>query len=335
MIASLPFPLAAIPLISFVATLTSIWWLIRSNILKIVDLPNSRSLHTTPVPRTGGVGLMLGILTSWALLPAVLTIQVWFAVCVLVAVSLADDIFTLPVWQRMLTHVIIAVWLSATLLFPTHGWLLIIIVAFSIAWMTNLYNFMDGSDGLAGGMTLIGFSCYGFAAWIAGNEAFALLNFCIATAAAAFLLFNFHPARIFMGDSGSIPLGFLAAVIGVIGWRDGMWPFWLPLLVFSPFIADATVTLVKRSLLGEKVWQAHFEHYYQRLVRSGFGHRNTALLGYVLMLAAGIIALWATRQEATLQLGTIVVCCAAYLLMMFSFERYWIRHCSDRKNSST
>ena len=335
MIASLPFPLAATPLISFVAMLASIWWLIRSNILNIVDLPNSRSLHTTPVPRTGGIGLMLGMLTSWALLPAVLTIQVLFAVCVLVAVSLADDIFTLPVWQRMLTHVIIAAWLSATLLFLTHGWLLTIIVAFAIAWMTNLYNFMDGSDGLAGGMTLIGFSFYGIAAWIAGNETFAILNFCIAAAAAAFLLFNFHPARIFMGDSGSIPLGFLAAVIGVIGWRGGIWPFWLPLLVFSPFIADATVTLVKRSLLGEKVWQAHFEHYYQRLVRSGFGHRNTALLGYMLMLAAGIIALWATHQEATLQLGTIVVCCAAYLLMMCSFDRYWIRHCSARQNAST
>ena len=120
MIASLPFPLAATPLISFVATLASILWLIRSNTLKIVDLPNSRSLHTAPVPRTGGVGLMLGILTSWALLPTVLTTQIWLPVCVLVAVSLADDIFTLPVWQRMLTHVIIAVWLSSTLLFPTH-----------------------------------------------------------------------------------------------------------------------------------------------------------------------------------------------------------------------
>ena len=335
MISSLPFPLAATPLVSFVATLTTVWWLIRSNTLKIVDLPNSRSLHTTPVPRTGGVGLVLGILTSWALLPAVLTLQVWLGVCVLVAVSLIDDIFTLPVWQRMLTHVIIAAWLSATLLFPAHGWILIIIVAFSISWMTNLYNFMDGSDGLAGGMTLIGFSCYGTAAWIAGNETFAMLNFCIAAAAAAFLLFNFHPAHIFMGDSGSIPLGFLAAVIGVIGWKDGLWPFWLPLLVFSPFIADATATLVKRSLLGEKVWQAHFEHYYQRLVRSGLGHRNTALLSYVLMLTAGTIALWAAHQEATIQLGTIVVCCGAYLLMMFSFDRYWIRHCSNRQNAST
>jgi UDP-GlcNAc:undecaprenyl-phosphate GlcNAc-1-phosphate transferase len=110
-----------------------------------MDLPNSRSLHTTPVPRTGGVSLMLGMLTSWALLPVVLTIQVWFAVCVLVAVSLADDIFTLPVWQKMLTHVIVAAWLSATLLFPTHGWVLIIIVAFAIAWMTNLYNFGSSS----------------------------------------------------------------------------------------------------------------------------------------------------------------------------------------------
>ena len=335
MITSFPFPLSVTPLLSFIATLASIWWLIRSNTLKVMDLPNFRSLHTTPVPRTGGIGLVLGIFTSWALLPAVLTIQVWLGVCVLAVVSLTDDIFTLPVWQRMLSHVIIAAWLSATLLFPAHGWILIITVAFSIAWMTNLYNFMDGSDGLAGGMTLIGFSFYGIAAWIAGNETFAMLNFCIAAAAAAFLLFNFHPARIFMGDSGSIPLGFLAAVIGVIGWRDGIWPFWLPLLVFSPFIADASATLVKRSLLGEKVWQAHFEHYYQRLVRSGFGHRNTALLGYLLMLVAGIIALWATHQEATIQLGTIVVCCAAYLLMMFSFDRYWIRHCSDRQNAST
>ena len=109
----------------------------------------------------------------WTLLPAVLTIQVWLAVCVLVAVSLADDIFTLLVWQRMLVHVIIAAWLSAALLFPAHGWMLVIGVAFAIA----------------------------------------------------FLLFNFHPARVFMGDSGSIPLGFLAAVIGVIGWKDGLWQF--------------------------------------------------------------------------------------------------------------
>src|SRR6476659_1011719 len=115
-----------------------------------------------------------------------------------------------------------------------------------------------------------------------------MINFCVAAAAAAFLLFNFHPARIFMGDAGAIPLGFLAATLGVTGWINGLWPLWLPVLVFSPFIADASVTLAKRALRGEKIWQAHREHYYQRVVRAGFGHRNMALLGYILMFAAGI-----------------------------------------------
>jgi len=335
MIASLSFPLVTAPLFSFAVTLTLLWWLIKGNTLKVLDHPNLRSLHTKPVPRTGGMGLMLGVLVSWALLPAALPLPVWMGVCLLMAVSLADDVLTLPVWQRLLTHSATAVWLSATLLSATHGWMLVTVVAFAIAWATNLYNFMDGSDGLAGGMTLIGSSCYGLAAWLAGDETFAMLNFSIAAAAAAFLLFNFHPARIFMGDTGSIPLGFLAAVFGVMGWINGLWPLWLPLLVFSPFIADATATLAKRGLRGEKIWQAHREHYYQRLVQSGFGHRNTALLGYLLMLAAGASAVWAAGQDASFQLGIIAVWGGAYLMMMFVFDRYWERRCGDQQDAST
>lgn len=335
MIASLSPPLVTAPLFSFVVTFALIWWLIKGNTLKILDHPNSRSLHTKPVPRTGGVGLMLGILVSWTLLPTVLPLPVWLGIVLLVAMSLADDISTLPVWQRLLAHGVAAIWLSTTLLPEAHGWMLVIVVAFAIAWVTNLYNFMDGSDGLAGGMTLIGFGCYGLAAWLAGDETFSMLNFCIAAAAAAFLLFNFHPARIFMGDTGSIPLGFLAAVLGIIGWINGSWPLWLPLLVFSPFIADATATLAKRGVRGERIWQAHREHYYQRLVRSGFGHRNTALLGYVLMLAASASAVWAAKQDTIIQLGTGVAWSVAYLLMMFAFDRYWRRRCGDRQNAST
>ena len=335
MIASLSFPLVTAPLLSFVVTFALVWWLIKGNTLKIMDHPNSRSLHTEPVPRTGGVGLMLGVLASWTLLPAVLPLPIWMSISLLVAISLADDIFILPVWQRLLTHGAIAAWLSATLLSEAHGWILVIMVAFIIAWVTNLYNFMDGSDGLAGGMTLIGFGYYGLAAWLAGDEVFAVLNFCIVAAAAAFLLFNFHPARIFMGDTGSIPLGFLAAVFGVMGWINGLWPLWLPLLTFSPFIADATATLAKRGVRGEKIWQAHREHYYQRLVQSGFGHRNTALFGYVLMLAAGTSAVWVAEQDSTTQFGVGAAWGGAYLVMMFVFDRYWGRCCSDRQDAST
>ena len=86
--------------------------------------------------------------------------------------------------------------------------------------------------------------------------------------------------------------------------------------VIFPFIADASVTLARRGLHGEKVWQAHREHYYQRMVQSGFGHRNTALLGYLLMLAAGASAIWAMRQHIAVQLGVGIAWCAIYLVMM-------------------
>jgi len=113
----------------------------------------------------------------------------------------------------------------------------------------------------------------------------------IAAAAAAFLVFNFDPARIFLGDAGSTTLGFLAAGLGLIGWRSGTWPLGVPLLVFSPFIVDASVTLAKRMARGEKFWQAHRSHYYQRLVLSGWSHRKTAVAEYGVMIVCGLCAL--------------------------------------------
>ena len=155
---------------------------------KILDHPNSRSLHTTPVTRTGGLGMLPGILISWALLPAALPLSVWIGFSLLAAVSLADDVFTLPICWRLLAHGSVAAWFAALLLADSHGWLITAVATVTIVWMINLYNFMDGSDGLAGGMTLIGFGCYGLAAWLAGNEIFAMLNFCIVAVSAAFLL---------------------------------------------------------------------------------------------------------------------------------------------------
>ncbi|MBA2659456.1 MAG: glycosyltransferase family 4 protein [Nitrosospira sp.] len=329
MIAGLSLSAAGAPLIAFTITFTSIWWLIRGNVLRVLDHPNPRSLHTVSVPRTGGLAIVLGVLISWAFLPGTLPLSVWLGVALLALISFADDISGLPALGRLLIHGLVAVWFSVALLLEAHGWMIAAIIAISTIWMINLYNFMDGSDGLAGGMTLVGFSCYGMTAWLAGNELFAMINFCIAAAAAAFLLFNFHPARIFMGDAGAIPLGFLAAALGVTGWTNGLWPLWLPILVFSPFIADASVTLVKRTLHGEKIWQAHRDHYYQRIVQSGFGHRNTALLGYILMFAAGISAVWAIRQDTAVQLGVGTAWGAFYLIMMLVSERYLERRPGD------
>jgi len=126
-----------------------------------------------------------------------------------------------------------------------------------------------------------------------------------------------------MGDAGAVPLGFLAAALGLIGWLQRDWAWWFPVLVFAPFIADASVTLVRRLLRREKVWQAHFDHYYQRLVRLGWGHRTTALAEYALMLASGFLALVALALPAAMQAVALAAAAGAYLLIMVSIERAW------------
>lgn len=283
------------------------------------DIPNERSLHDKPVPRTGGIAWMAGVLTSWMLLH----FWAWWIllpVLGLFALSLLDDVRNLPPLTRLAGHFIAALIAVSGAGVPL---LWFVPVLLFVVWMTNLYNFMDGSDGLAGGMALFGFGGYGMGAWLGGNEVFALLNLSIVAAALGFLIFNFYPARIFMGDAGSIPLGLLAGVFGVWGWQAGLWPFWFPLLVFSPFVADATVTLLKRARRGERLSQAHRNHYYQRLVQLGWGHRNTALAEYLLMALAVVTALLGVGMGVMGQAGLLLGWSMVYLILMAWIDRRW------------
>ena len=314
------------PLTAFAATLFLTAWLIRSRLSALaLDRPGGRSLHEIPVPRTGGIGIHAGIILAWAITAPNLPDAAWAAYAVMLAVSLIEDVGGLSAAWRLGVHLLAAGLFAADVLLDTHGWIAVAAAALAIAWMANLYNFMDGSDGLAGGMTLIGFGSYGIAAWLAGSTAFALLNFSVAAAAAAFLVFNFHPARIFMGDVGSVPLGFLAGAFGVVGWLQHDWSWWFPLVLFSPFIVDASVTLVRRLLRRERVWEAHRDHHYQRLVLMGWGHRNTALAEYGLMLACGVIGLFAMTQSASAQIAVLSGLGVAYLTLIGVLERAWRR----------
>jgi UDP-N-acetylmuramyl pentapeptide phosphotransferase/UDP-N-acetylglucosamine-1-phosphate transferase len=298
----------------------------RSRLSRLaLDRPNQRSLHQTPVPRTGGIGIHVGVLLAWAMARPNLPSSLWIALAVLLAVSFLDDLRGVPTIGRLAAHLIIAGAVAASLVLGDYGVIGVVVAAFALAWMTNLYNFMDGSDGLAGGMAAFGFVFYGIAAWLAGSTAFALLNFSVAAAAAAFLVFNFHPARIFMGDVGSVPLGFLAAAFGIIGWLQRDWSWWFPLLVFSPFIADASMTLMRRLLSRERVWEAHRDHYYQRLVQLGWGHRRTALAEYALMLVCGVVALIALSLPTTGQIIALVMAIALYLALIAKITIMWVR----------
>lgn len=327
----LPFPPVYLALLlSFVSTFVVLVVMLKRGWAGFaIDHPNSRSLHEAPIPRTGGLALVAGVLVG----AGVLQSQFWPVLSIagaLLVVSLWDDVRGLSIVWRFFMHFLASCAFVALYGLLGLGFVGAVIAVLAIVWMTNLYNFMDGSDGLAGGMALSGFGFYGLAAWLQGDAAFAGQCWSVAVASLAFLFFNFHPARVFMGDAGSIPLGFLAATFGLMGWRAGYWSVWFPMFVFSPFILDASVTLAKRLLRGEKVWQAHCEHYYQRLVQMGWGHRRTALVEYVLMALVGASALWANSQDGSTQWVIGIGWGLAYLLAMWLVDTKWA--CMQRQS---
>ncbi|HHT8901335.1 TPA: MraY family glycosyltransferase [Burkholderia cenocepacia] len=298
------------------------------------DIPNDRSLHSLPTPRVGG----------WGIVPVCVIALAWLApgmwllaisVACLAAMSQIDDRRGLPARVRFAVHVLaVAVLIVA---YPADApWWALAVIGFVMVWLTNLYNFMDGSDGLAGGMALFGFGAMAAASLSGAHPSPDLLagGAAVAGASLGFLLLNFHPARLFLGDAGSIPLGFMAGAFGYWGWRGGVWPVWFPAMVFSPFIADASVTLLRRLLRGEKFWQAHREHYYQRMVRSGIGHRRTAIYWYLVMLGGIILAMWALSRPAMQQWGLCAVWCGVLACIGCVIDARWRRVGPVAENNS-
>jgi len=314
------------------------WHLSRPNAWPgLLDHPNERSLHSQPVPRSGGIavfaGVLLGtlILQFWRPLGADWALILSCALPV-VAVSLWDDWAGVPPGVRLLVHLLAAALLLLagltpnTIALPGGQWTPPPFLAVTggllfVIWMINLYNFMDGMDGLAGGMAVIGFACLAMLGLQAADSRFVSANWLIVGAASGFLLFNYPPAKIFLGDIGASLLGFLAAAMTLWGSRDGLFPPWLALLVFSPFIVDATVTLLRRLLRGERVWQAHKTHYYQRLAQSRWGRRTTLLAEYGIMLGCGVSALLATALPAGLQWSLVGLWLVLYGLFMVGVKR--------------
>jgi len=309
---------------SAAACAVALWLMLRFAARRLpLDHPNARSLHDRPVPRVGGVAILaaLAFVAVLKIAPFGLALALAFG---LGAVSFLDDLHRLPTGVRFAAHLAAAAAICWYLLSPMQ-WLELAVLVLGVAWITNLYNFMDGSDGLAGGMTIAGFAAYAAAAALADEAATALTAAAVAGAAASFLAFNFPPARVFLGDVGSIPLGFLAAALGVAGWRDDAWPLWFPLLVFAPFIGDATITLLKRLLRRERVWQAHREHYYQRMVRMGLGHRRTALIAYALMALCAAAALYGRAQTPAMQAGVFAATTALLAAIAVWVDVMWAR----------
>jgi UDP-N-acetylmuramyl pentapeptide phosphotransferase/UDP-N-acetylglucosamine-1-phosphate transferase len=300
----------------------------------LLDHPNERSLHHRPTPRSGGLAIALAMLVGGVGV-GVLTMQsdhlLWLGVgsLIIVTVSFRDDLSHVHPAVRISVHPLVGLMLvfagfeiqSVALpgvRWPLFSWLAVIATCLYVAWLINLYNFMDGMDGFAGGMAVFGFGTFAVLGGLAGQAVFAGLSGVIAAAAGGFLLFNFPPARIFMGDAGSSLLGFLAAGLSLWAAVEGIFPLWIAILVFSPFIVDATVTLGRRLWGRERVWQAHKSHCYQRLVQLGWGHRRTALWEYLLMLMCSLSAVMAFYLAPMHQWWLLICWVVGYVILIAS-----------------
>lgn len=285
----------------------------------IFDYPNERSSHHLPIPRGGGLGVVPIVLGAWLALaifgqapPG--TVAVLLGASVLAGISWLDDLRQCSQLVRLAVQAI-AVTLGLAVLAPDQlvfqGWLPLAVdravTALAWLWFINLFNFMDGIDGITGSELVCLGAGLALVALLAGaGVALAGPAVVLAGAGLGFLAWNWHPARIFLGDVGSVPLGYLAGWLLLSAAARGLW---LPALILPLYyLADASLTLAIRLRRGERVWEAHREHFYQRAVRRGFSHAEVVrrvLLANGALIAAALASL-ALGALALLPAGLVV-----------------------------
>lgn len=251
-----------------------------TNKKNILDIPNSRSSHTIPIPRGGGIAIVIVFYLGLLFFKEDIEHSLFQALLCAIPIAitgLMDDIFTISAKVRLLVQgsfAILALYFLGGVscidmkLFVLEGWWVNIFAFFIILWLTNLYNFLDGIDGYAASQGIIvGLGLYLFFS--------SPLGLVIVVACLGFLVFNWHKASIFMGDTGSTTLGFIFALFSLFDTKDGNIYIWLILL--SVFWFDATLTLIRRFMNNEVLTQAHKKHAYQRLTQSGWSHDHVVL----------------------------------------------------------
>ncbi|WP_213876514.1 glycosyltransferase family 4 protein [Pseudomonas sp. dw_358] len=259
----------------------------------LLDVPNARSSHVMPTPRGGGVAIVLGfvVATAWAYFQG--EVGTWAIACfagaggIVAVVGFLDDHGHIAARWRLVAHFVA----SAIAMYALGGmptlqlgsyaldpmWLRMAIGILFFVWMLNLYNFMDGIDGIAGveAITVCASACLLY--WLNGDEPLLTLPSLLAFAVLGFQVWNFPPAKIFMGDAGSGFLGFTLGVLAIqAAWTDPVY-FWVWCILLGVFIVDATFTLLRRLLTGSKVYEAHRTHAYQYAARRAGSHWRVTL----------------------------------------------------------
>lgn len=314
-------------IISYLLAGLARWLALRHN---IIDRPNERSSHTTPTPRGGGIGIVVPVLGISALRAAhgdSAAIAILIGGTAIALIGWFDDLRGLSAPTRLAVHTAAAI--AAVMLIGPGApgsmssgeaarWILA--VPF-IIWMTNLYNFMDGIDGLAATQALI--AAGAAAAFLFPHEPrIALLAVALSASSAAFLAWNWSPAKIFMGDVGSGFIGYTFAVLALASESMRALPIEAWIILLSVFIVDATATLIRRILRGERWYAAHRTHAYQLLARTPADHRRvTALVALINLGLAGTVAT-TLRFGVSILFSLMVVATTLFVLWLIIVFRF-------------
>jgi UDP-N-acetylmuramyl pentapeptide phosphotransferase/UDP-N-acetylglucosamine-1-phosphate transferase len=302
-------------------------WSLRKNIL---DLPNERSSHTQPTPRGGGLVFVIIILLFVLFYFQSLSILPYFISAILIAIiSWFDDIKHIPSGIRLLFHSF-----AACLIIYFYGYFEtifgiqlgifgIVLTFLWIVWMINAYNFMDGIDGIAGMQAVTASFGWIFVFWSINSQNGLVFNLIYLSTVLGFLVHNWSPAKIFMGDVGSAFLGFNFAVLPLIllEKNDNQDLFLVTILFLWFFVFDTIWTFCRRLLKGEKVWEAHRSHLYQRLVISGFSHQFVTILYGVLSIIIVLIYIFLPIEKRFLIIPIILFSSIILLLLTVFYER--------------
>ena len=308
----------------------------------LVDIPNWRSSHVVPKPRGGGLAIvvvvLLGLPVYWIAAGGPEDTPVLLALVLgsllIATTSFVDDMRGLPVVIRLSAHLaaacilIVGVGVWHTLEVPglpsIHlGILALPVTLVWIVGLTNIFNFMDGIDGIAGGQASVFGIVLAMLGVLAGQPLFAWIGLILFTANLGFLAHNWSPSRIIMGDVGSTFLGFLFAGLIVAAAQRDQTLALASLLPLWPFIFDATLTFLRRLRRGDNVLAAHREHLYQRLVIKGNSHGRIALLFIMLASAGGIVAIvwYQDRGPFLFNVGAGLIALMAVVLVAVSAAR--------------
>ena len=304
---------------------------------EVFALPNERSSHTEPTPHGGGIVIVVICLFAYVgisvYIPGTYSWGYFAGALIVALVSFLDDLYSIPFPWRLLIHSIAAIlvlvdvdtWHGITMLghlkFGNWGYVLTFIW---IVWMINSYNFMDGIDGLAGLQAVIAGLGWLVLGLILNMPAIFLFSGVIGAASLGFLLHNWSPAKIFMGDVGSAFLGFTFASLPLIARtvadkNPDLLPIAAVLFVWF-FLFDSVVTLLRRAARGEKIWQAHREHLFQRLVGSGLTHRRVTVFYGVLafILSTFILLSVEFREDIEIAILPVVIILTGLLLVVLA-----------------